>query len=158
MKTKTLTKSEEFYKKPKVVYILLFILSFFLFGNTINHQYNFDDELVTNNHRLTSKGFSAIGDIFKSYYHEDNMGYKYEYRPITTASFAIEHGVFGESPTVSHFINVLLYAFSVLLVYYVVLGISGNNVSFSAVSALTFLSFPLHTEAVASIKNRDEIL
>ena len=137
---------------------LSFALVFLLFGNTLYNQYNFDDELVTNNHRLTSKGFSAIGDIFKSYYHEDNMGYKYEYRPITTASFAIEHGAFGESPFISHLINVLLFALSVLLIYFLTLNISSGNIFLSIITSVIFLSFPLHTEAVASIKNRDEIL
>jgi tetratricopeptide (TPR) repeat protein len=158
MKSKTAHKVEVHYKRPFVIHLILIVGVFLLFGNALKNKYNFDDELVTVNHKLTSKGFSAIGDIFKSYYYEDDMGYKYEYRPVTTASFAIEHQLFGESPFISHLINVLLYALSVLLVYLIVLSISSRNVLFSAVTAIVFLCFPLHTEAVASIKNRDEIL
>ena len=39
---------------------LIFFAAFLLFANSISGGYNLDDELVTINHRLTSKGISAI--------------------------------------------------------------------------------------------------
>ncbi len=67
----------------------IFLFSFVIYANTIPNDYNLDDELVTQNHRLTSKGISAIPEIFTSPYYEDKAGYKYEYRPIVLISFAI---------------------------------------------------------------------
>ena len=96
---------------------LIFILAFSLYANTIFNDYNLDDTLVTQNHRLTSKGISAIPEIFEAFYYEDAMGYKYGYRPITHASFAVEHSLFGESAAVSHTINVFLYAITCLLIF-----------------------------------------
>ncbi len=64
-----------------------------------------DDELVTKNHRLTSKGIAAIPEIFASPYYQDDAGYSYEYRPVVLASFAIEHDIFGENPQWSHFLE-----------------------------------------------------
>jgi tetratricopeptide (TPR) repeat protein len=115
--------------------------------------------MVTQKHRLTSKGIKAIPDIFTSYYYEDEMGYKYEYRPVTLTSFAIEHQFFGEKPAVSHFINLLLYFFCCWTFVLVLKQLfSGLNELFVIVPALIFAVHPLHTEVVASIKNRDEIL
>ncbi len=115
--------------------------------------------MVTQKHLLTSKGIKAIPDIFTSYYYEDGMGYKYEYRPVTLSSFAIEHQFFGEKPVVSHFVNLLLYFFCCWAFVLVLKQLfTGMNELFVIVPGLIFAVHPLHTEVVASIKNRDEIL
>ncbi len=62
--------------------ILIFSFAFLLYLNCIPNSYNMDDELVTRNHRLTSKGISAIPEIFTSFYYKDESGYAYEYRPV----------------------------------------------------------------------------
>src|SRR5688572_16807972 len=95
--------------------LLIFIFGFAIYFNAIFNDYNLDDELVTQNHRLTSKGISAIPEIFQSPYYEDNAGYKYEYRPMVLASFAVEYSLFGDNAQVSHLINVLLYSLVCLL-------------------------------------------
>jgi hypothetical protein len=100
-------------------YLLFFgILVFFLFANTLGHGYNMDDAMVTRNHPLTSKGLSAIGEIFTSPYYSDAMGYAYGYRPMVHLSFALEHDIFGETPGAGHFINVILFALSVILFFH----------------------------------------
>jgi hypothetical protein len=137
---------------------LLFLFSFVIYVNTIPNDYNLDDELVTQNHRLTSKGISAIPEIFTSPYYEDKAGYKYEYRPIVLISFAIEHTFFGDNPHVSHFFNVLLYSLLCVLFFQTLkLAFSSHKDLFPLIAALLFAAHPIHTEVVASIKNRDEI-
>ena len=139
--------------------IIIFVFSFLLFTNSIPNDYNLDDELVTINHRLTSKGVSAIPEIFTSPYYKDNMGYAYEYRPVVLSSFAIEHQIFGDNPHVSHFLNVLLYALCCLLLFRTLTNISDTfSPIFSFVVVLLFAAHSSHTETVSSIKNRDEIL
>src|SRR5438128_2668470 len=99
--------------------LLIFVFSFVLYFNCVFNNYNMDDELVTQNHRLTSKGISAIPEIFRSPYYEDQAGYKYEYRPVVLASFAIEHSLFGDNAHISHLINVLLYSVLCVLLFFV---------------------------------------
>src|SRR5688572_1852830 len=77
--------------------LIIFGFSFLLYFNSVFNGYNLDDELVTQNHRLTSKGISAIPEIFRSPYYEDKEGFKYEYRPIVLVTFAIEHSLFGDN-------------------------------------------------------------
>lgn len=136
----------------------IFLFSFVIYANTIPNDYNLDDELVTQNHRLTSKGISAIPEIFTSPYYEDKAGYKYEYRPIVLISFAIEHTFFGDNPHVSHFFNVLLYSLLCVLFFQTLkLAFNSHKDLFPLIAALLFAAHPIHTEVVASIKNRDEI-
>jgi len=139
--------------------LFVFLFACLLYVNTIPNEYNLDDELVTRNHRTTSKGFKGVSEIINSYYYEDEMGYKYGYRPVTHISFAIEHQIFGENPHISHAINVLLYALLCLTIYFLTQKLAPDKGAFLAlIVALIFAVHPLHTEVVASIKNRDEIL
>jgi hypothetical protein len=138
---------------------LVFLFAFSLFINSIPNKYNLDDELVTINHRLTSKGVAAIPEIFTSPYYMDQSGYSYEYRPVVLASFAIEHQLFGDNPYVSHFFNVLLYALACLLLFQVLsLVLKNYSVLLPLGISLLFAAHPAHTEVVCGIKNRDEIL
>lgn len=156
---KTTTISIEKEVNLKKYYYFLGFLVFVLFANTIGNGYNMDDELVTMNHKMTSRGLEAIIDIFTSPYYSDDMGYAYGYRPIVHLSFALEHQLFGEKAGISHLINVLLFAFSVVLFFKLLLKWVGEQNRWMAlVIAVLFAVHPIHTEAVASIKNRDEIL
>ncbi len=138
--------------------LLIFAFSFLLYFNSVFNDYNMDDELVTQHHRLTSKGISAIPEIFSSPYYEDKAGYKYEYRPIVLVSFAIENSVFGERAGVSHFINVLWYALLCVLLFSVLrMLLKKYSIIFPFLITMLFAAHPVHTEVVASIKNRDEI-
>lgn len=139
--------------------VLLGFFSVVIYMSTIGHGYNMDDALVTKGHRLTSKGFMAMVKVFSSPYYEDDMGYSYEYRPITHLTFAIEHGLFGEQVGVSHFINLLLHSATVVLVFVVTrMMFPLGSLLFPLLAAALFAVHPMHTEVVASIKNRDELL
>jgi hypothetical protein len=142
----------------KKYYYLFGILAFFLFANTIGNDYNMDDGLVTRNHKLTSQGLSAIKEIFTSSYYDDGV-YAYGYRPMVHLSFALEHELFGEKPGAGHFINTILFALSVVLFFkLLVKWVGEKNVLFAGIATLLFTVHPIHTEVVASLKNRDEIL
>jgi hypothetical protein len=159
MKEITQLKAISLLHNTKYLLGFVFLFSFLIYANTIFNDYNLDDEFVTRNHPLTSKGISAIPDIFLSPYIQDKMGYKYEYRPVVLASYAIEHSLFGESAAVSHFINCLFYAVTVVFFFLLLSKLFwGQDILLSLIISLLFASHPLHTEVVASIKNRDEIL
>lgn len=159
MSRSTEPNSEKKRKTNYYVPLMLFLFACVLYGNTIGNDYNMDDELVTRNHHLTSKGLQAIPEIFTSPYYKDQAGYAYEYRPVVLASFAIEHSLFGQHAWVSHLVNLLLYGITIVLLY-LLLGelFSHYPVVLPLSATLLFAAHPLHTEAVASIKNRDELL
>ena len=145
--------------KMKLNYLLLIIISALVYGSTLSNGYNYDDELVTLNNPSTSANSNgSIIDIFSSSYHEE-YGYSYGYRPITTLSFYIEHRLFKESAKVSHLINLFLYLGSILLLYNLLSKVfSKFNPHILLFICLLFAVHTIHSEAIASIKNRDEIL
>ena len=100
------------------------------------------------------------------------------YRPLSVASFAAEISIFGKeindnienitykgNPFVSHLINLLLYILTACLLYKLLISIFPNStkskawyLTFPFIITILFVAHPVHTEAVANIKGRDEIM
>ena len=153
---------EQKVRKQKLRYILFFaVLSFILYGNTIPNDYSFDDVYVTNNLEV-KQGFHAIPKIFTSLYanmYEDGKPLTFGYRPVVKASYAIEYGLFGANPHMSHLINVLLYAATGILLFLLLKKILRNyNDLLPFIITVLFMGHPAHTEVVSSLKNRDELM
>lgn len=145
--------------KRKVDWMLIMIIAFCfaLYADTIPNHYAMDDELVTSSNKRVGEGFSAIPGIFTSLYSEGKL--KYEYRPIVKVTFAIENGLYGTNPHVSHLINILIYTFTCLLLFKLLQRLMKEyNKLFIFFIVILFLAHPVHTEVVASLKNRDELL
>ncbi len=140
--------------------VFIFISCFILYANTLHNGYALDDGIYTNKNDFIIKGFSAFKDIFDkgSLYGFDKTP-DTQYRPLTLLSFMAETSIFGLNPHVSHFINVLFYAFTIVLLYFFLQKILKNyNRSIIVAATLLFAFHPIHTEVVANIKSRDEIL
>lgn len=88
------------------------------------------------------------------------------YRPLSFITFAVEKQFFDNNPRVSHAVNVLLYAATVVVVFLLLRRLlSETNThqtqysqALPVIAALLFLAHPIHTEVVANVKSRDEIL
>jgi Tfp pilus assembly protein PilF len=120
----------------------------------------------------TTKGFSGIEglltkDTFFGFFKEkgkDQLVAGGRYRPLTLVLFAIEYQFFGENPLVGHLINALAYAILGIVVYFLLMAlfsrvIPGEKIAlFAFLGAMIYIFHPVHTEAVANIKGRDEIL
>lgn len=139
--------------------LILLLVCFLLYGNTLKNDYGLDDEFVTGPKSHAKAGFKGIPKIFKSFHVNDESGNTYEYRPITKVTFAIEYQFFGENIKISHLVNLLLY-FTCLMVLFKFLNTLFNEynrfILFSIV--LVFALLPVHAEVVASLKNRDVLL
>ena len=141
--------------------LFFFLFAFLLYGNTILNHYAVDDTHVTNN-ELVKQGFKALPGIFKSRYvsEQGNIGStSADYRPVVKATFAIEYQLWGAKPGRSHAINVFIYwALSILLFSILRRILVNYNILFPFLITLLFMCHPVHTEVVASLKNRDELL
>lgn len=144
--------------KDLLIGLTMAVIGLVFYLNTTPNGFNMDDHLVMKDHRLASKGISAIPEIFNSYYYSDAQGYAYGYRPVSLSTFALQYSLFGEDSGAAHFINVLLYALTGLLLYLLLAGLFKGNRPLALLVCLLFMVHPLHTEVVASIKNRDELL
>ncbi len=109
------------------------------------------------------------------------------YRPLSIVTFAIEQQLFGEVPKgkvdsiiayglsydmqasfekkflqemhIRHVLNVVWYALAVVaLLYFLRYVVFRNNYIMAFLAAIIFTLHPLHTEVVANVKSRDEII
>jgi len=163
-------------KDPSIYYIIVTIIiaCFIFYGNTLSLKYAYDDIMVITGNQFTKHGLQGIGDIlttdfFTGFFGKDqNMVSGGRYRPLSLVSFAIEYQFFGENPLISHLVNVLLFTMTCILMLILIrkLAVSGGFKQdqgkwyFSAPFLITllFVAHPVHTEVVANIKSRDEIL
>lgn len=157
-KNKWISLIEKWLNGRYVFWILLFI-AFLLYGNTIRNYYSLDDVFVIHNNKTVQKGIKAIPEIFTTRYFENNQA-KFGYRPLTKAVFAIEVSLFGVNPHVSHFINVVLFALMSYFTFIFLKRVFNNSeqILLVGLSLILYMFHPIHTEVVASLKNREEIL
>ncbi|MDR2835258.1 MAG: tetratricopeptide repeat protein [Bacteroidales bacterium] len=97
------------------------------------------------------------------------------YRPLSVATFAMEVSFFGNkmsenneeylgNPFVSHLINIILYILCSCLLFKILIELVPTKkneiwyLGFSFIASLLFLAHPIHTEAIANVKGRDEIM
>jgi len=151
---------------------IVFFFGIVLYINTITHQFTQDDAIVIYDNMYTTKGISGLKglftkDTFFGFFKEEGKAKLVSggrYRPMTPAMFAFEYELVGKNPWLGHLINILLYGFLCLMVYKLLISMichkdDTEGRRFLALSAaLIFAAHPLHTEAVANIKGRDEIM
>ncbi len=147
-------------RKILLVCLTIFIASFVLYGNTLNYDYALDDDIYTKKNVHIQKGFSAIKDIFnKGSLHGFSGANDAQYRPVALLNFMAETSFFGLNPHVSHFFNVLFYALTCIVLFLFLRRILNKYpLAVPVAAALLFSFHPIHTEVVANIKSRDEIL
>jgi len=160
-----------FWKRNAIGAAIIFVLGFGLYMRTLNYEYVLDDQIVITKNVYTEKGFGGVWEIlttesFQGYFQSQrDLVVGARYRPLSIVSFAVERGIIGKSNRqVSHTINALLYGLTGLLLFRVLSLLFGSRgrkewylgLGFGA--ALLWVLHPLHTEAVANIKGRDEIM
>ena len=104
--------------RHKSAHWIFFVLAVLLYGNTLNNQYALDDFAVIFDNSNVNRGFEGIKDILTTNMLHGISGFNDGlYRPVATLTFAIEVGLFGENPTISHLINILLFGGISLLLF-----------------------------------------
>ena len=141
-----------------------------LYGLSCTFGYVLDDKIVITDNQYVKKGFGGLGEIFttegfEGYFGEQkNLVFGARYRPLSLAMFAMEYAIVGLKPWLSHLVNILLYALlGIFLLKWADFTFPSGKKSrwFLALPfliALFFVLHPVHSEAVANIKGRDEIL
>lgn len=155
-------------------YILITILVFTIYGNSINNEYSLDDDLVAYNNKVVENGISSIKSIFTKRTQKANKNTIY--RPLPLLTFALEKQFLSHYPAsqsknekkrkdvltqanISHFVNLILYVLTCVLLFNVLRVIFLDyNALLPILVVILFLVHPLHTEPVNNLKSRDELL
>src|ERR1035437_230909 len=118
----------QIFSDNKKTFLFFLAFSLLFYGNSIKNGFCFDDSYVTvtnipvkgksyvPNHPLVAQGFKGIPKIWRSHYGHDKTS-SYDYRPVVITLFAIEYAIFGQAPHINHFINILLYALVVFVLF-----------------------------------------
>lgn len=172
VKGKVKVNPADFRRKTETrfAYGVILIMAFLLYGQTMWYDYALDDSIVIKKNEFAKQGVSGIGDILSNdtfvgfFGKKKNLVAGGRYRPLSVVTFAIEYQMFGMKPGISHFFNILLYALTGIILFkilsYLLARFSAIKWYFSIpfVATLLFMAHPVHTEVVANIKGRDEIM
>lgn len=135
------------------------IIGILLYANTLGHQWCLDDYSVIVDNWVTKKGWEGIPIHLQNDYRYGYWGTSQGdlYRPLSLVMFSVEWAIWGDNPLPGHLINVLLYGL-ICLLFGQVLFLWSKRPTLSMVAAFLFAVHPVHSEVVANIKSRDELL
>jgi len=147
------------------------LLAFGLYGNTLQHGFVLDDEAVIVKNGYVHAGAGGIPQILTSGYWRGAGISDNGYRPLSVVSYALEYEFFGPNPFVFHLGNVSLYALTGIVLLTLLKSLASGPAAlrkadvdgffsraWPLLATVLFLAHPVHTEVVANIKSRDEIL
>ena len=140
--------------------ILLGVISCLLYFNTLKNDYVLDDFTVIKNNSIITKGMKAIPEILATPYRRGWFITTNDlYRPLSLVMFAAEWQLGSGDPGISHIMNLLVYAGCVILLFFFLDALfERKRTAVAFIAALLFAVHPIHTEVVANIKSRDELL
>jgi len=132
---------------------LLVTAAALVYANTLFNGFAQDDEIyILQNHAVTTFVFR---ELFAPNY------FSHVFRPLTFLTFAGNWLISGTHPFSYHLANLLLHVLVTLLVYFLLktlLQFQSHTATLAFAAALLFAVHPLHTEAVAAIVGRSELL
>jgi protein O-mannosyl-transferase len=140
---------------------ILIAIAFIINIRTLTYNYTYDDAVFTTEQSLIGiRGLGAIPPLFthaKNYnFDKSNTG---SYRPLLPITFAIEHEFFGFKPAISHFINLVIFGILILVLFRLLRRMFKNYSMYVPFFILLLYELhPIHTEVIASVKSRDELM
>ena len=135
-------------------YLATAVLAIACYANTLEGELFLDDRPA-----IVENVYVLDGDPVAIFTHPSWWGTQTKittWRPLTTLSFAVNHALGGLEPRGYHVVNVLLHA-AVSTTFLAVLGALVPWMT-AVAAAVVFAVHPVHTEVVASVVGRAELL
>jgi len=145
--------------RKKIIFLsalLIIILGFAAYGNSINSQFILDDEhLIENNTYI--KNWSHMPQLFS----EDigagvGLGY-HAYRPLQMVTYMIDYSLWKLNPFGYHLTNIVLHILVALGIYFLINALF-NDHFLSLLTGSFYVVHPIHTEVVTYISGRADSL
>lgn len=144
----------DFERNPAAVSAGVAALAVLVYANSLANGFAYDDQWIIQTRGIV-QGFGQLGQLLTADYWPDRFGSGL-YRPLTLLSFAVDWSLWGGEPFGFHLTNVVLHAgVSALLALLIFQFFPGWP---AAVGGAVFAVHPVHTEAVANVVGRGELL
>ena len=126
------------------------------YANALANGFAFDDVWIIPRNALVHD-WRNLPEILLSPYFPDIDRAIAAYRPITVATYAVDWALGGGRAAWFHLVNILLHALASTLVLRLLLRLGAASAA-AAAGAVIFAVHPVHTEAVANVVGRAELL
>lgn len=127
-----------------------------VYVNTLPYAYVYDDiNEIRGNSRVHRLG--SIPSLLTTEFLLAKRGEGFLYRPVTAATIPPLFVAGGGSPAIFHAANILLHAFVSAMLAVILAALTGRR-RLGLAAGLLFAVLPIHTEAVAWISGRSELL
>jgi len=150
-------------RAPTVDLLVVAGLAAALYLNTTDNGFVFDDRFKIGEERPSEKLADPrlarfdLGELFTTNYWGTYSPSDGLYRPLVNLVYALDYANYGLRPAGYHFVNVLFHALDAVLV--LLLATRLFRARFPAfAAALLFAAHPIHTEAVANVVGRAELM
>jgi protein O-mannosyl-transferase len=137
-------------RAPRVA-VLLALLAAVAYANTLKGGFTFDDEPDIRRNPAVTHGVDLAG-IFISPLPPGDL-----YRPLTVLTFAANEALSPANASLFHAVNIVLHAGVTVLVFVLALWLFAS-VRIATLAGVLFALHPVHTEAVANLVGRAELL
>lgn len=145
---------ERILAKPVNQILLLIVLVWVAYGNTLFHQFVFDDHDTVEYNRLITS-LKNLPLLLSRHYFDQHI--EISYRPVVTLSYFADFFLWGKRPVGYHLTNVLLHLATTLAVFLLLRQFCGEGI-LALYGALVFALHPVQTEAVNVISYREDLL
>jgi tetratricopeptide (TPR) repeat protein len=133
---------------------VLVVLIALVFGQTITYEFvNYDDELYVVDNPHVARGVTPAGIVWAF-----STSHAANWHPLTWISHMADWDAYGrENPGGHHLTSVVLHAITAVLLFLVLLEMTGD-VWPSAFVSMVFAVHPLHVESVAWVSERKDVI
>lgn len=143
-------------RKVALLGLVVFVLAVGVYANSLGNGFALDDEwIIATNERV--HGIERLPEVVSSPYWPSTAARMGLYRPVAVATYAVDWDLWNGSPLGFHAVNVALHGLASLLVFLLLLRL-GFTPAAGAAGAALFGVHPVHTEAVANVVGRAEVL
>ncbi|MCB0726044.1 MAG: tetratricopeptide repeat protein [Ignavibacteriae bacterium] len=140
-------------------YIIIIVVTYLVFQNTLENNFVFDDESVI----IGNTSIRDLSNIPKYFTAEEGFHKvigRY-YRPVISTTYALDYSVWELNPYGYHLTNIIIHIISCLLLFKILSTLfyryKYRNL-ISLFSTLIFAVHPIHTEAVSWVSGRTDSL
>jgi Tfp pilus assembly protein PilF len=136
--------------------ILIIIVGFFVYANSLHNEFVWDDELLILSNAYIKDIHNLFGLFSKNITYSTGIKSN-AFRPLQMFTYTLNYALGKDDVRFYHFTNIVIHILVAIMLYWLTQIIFKNEAT-SLLTALLFICHPIHTEAVTYISGRADPL